>query len=91
VAESVFSFKKDPYYAKRFPAARLPLTFRLIDSPFTEKNRMINSTLKIVRHRIKEAYKDEIEYLYTDAGRDPLNEANLGAIKKLLHINGPCE
>jgi long-chain acyl-CoA synthetase len=84
LADSIFSCRRDPYYAKRFSPSRFPLTFRLIDTPFTEKNRMLGSTLKLARHRIREVYKDDIEYLYTDAGRSPLNAENLGTLQKML-------
>lgn len=83
-AESVFSFKKDPYYGRRFPAPWLPLTFRILAEPFTEQNLMINSTMKMVRSRILGAYGEELEYLYTEEGASPLNERNLAAIQALI-------
>ena len=82
LTESVFAFKKDAYYGRRFPTIWLPTTFRFLEEPFTEENTLINSTLKMVRFRIHEKHKDEIEYLYTAEGSQPLNPANLAYVKK---------
>lgn len=62
-------FKTDPTFAGRFPAPWCPSAFALLTEPFTEQNKMMNSTLKMVRFRIVEAYGDLIQSLYTDEGR----------------------
>lgn len=84
VIDSVFAFRKDPYYAKRFPPQWLPATFRLLDEPFSEQNGMVNSTMKIVRHRILETYENELKSMYTPEADSPRCGANLEAIKRLI-------
>lgn len=84
ITESILSLKRDPYYGKRFPSYWLPVTFAILPEPFTEQNRMINSTLKMVRYRIVEAYQDTIEYLYTEEGSRPKNPRNLEILKRYI-------
>jgi len=84
VTDSIFSFRKDAYYGRRFPSQWLPVTFRLIKEPFSEQNFLINSSLKMVRYRIHERYREEIEYLYSDEGSRPDNPVNLGILKAVL-------
>jgi len=66
-----------------FPTKWLPSTFALLGEGFTEQNRMLNSTLKMVRGRITEFYKDRLEYLYTPEGRDIFNQKNMTIISRL--------
>ncbi len=66
-----------------FPSKWLPSTFALLGEGFTEQNRMLNSTLKMVRGRITEFYKDRLEYLYTPEGRDIFNQKNMTIISRL--------
>ena len=84
VARSLSLFKEDPAFAGRFPAPWCPSAFALLTEPFTEQNRMINSTLKMVRFRIAEAYAPVIESLYTEDGRKPDSPHNRKALEVLL-------
>jgi long-chain acyl-CoA synthetase len=56
-----------------FPERWLPSAIGLLGEPFTEQNRMLNSTMKLVRSKVIEVYGDLIEYLYTREGKDPRN------------------
>ena len=68
----------------KFPALWTPSTFQLISEPFSEQNKMINSTMKMVRYKITETYQDRIDLMYTDEGKVHLNEMNLKAAKEIL-------
>ncbi len=71
-------------YENMFPGRWLPAAVGIMDEPFTEENRMLNSTMKMVRNRVVEHYKDLIDYLYSPAGKNILNERNMAAIQKLF-------
>ncbi len=71
-------------YENMFPGRWLPAAVGLMDEPFTEENRMLNSTMKMVRNRVVEHYKDLIDFLYTPSGKDILNERNMATIRKLM-------
>mgnify|MGYP001810136879 CR=1 FL=1 len=67
-----------------FPERWLPSTFIIIDEPFTEENKMINSTLKMVRNKIIEHYKERIDEMYRPEGKNTCNSKNTEAVKKLI-------
>ena len=71
-------------YGNMFPGRWLPAAVGIMDEPLTEENRMLNSTMKMVRNRVVEHYKDLIEYLYTAPGKNILNERNMQAVRKLM-------
>ncbi len=71
-------------YENMFPSRWLPAAVGIMEEPFSEENRMLNSTMKMVRKRVVEHYKDLIDYLYTPAGKNILNERNMETIKKLM-------
>jgi long-chain acyl-CoA synthetase len=66
-----------------FPERWLPSAVAVLGEGFTEQNRMLNSTLKMVRGKITDFYKNRIEYLYTAEGKDILNHQNRMIIKRL--------
>jgi len=43
---------------------------------------MINSTMKMVRYKIIEAYKDKLEYMYTTEGMKYNNKENIKVVEK---------
>jgi long-chain acyl-CoA synthetase len=55
----------------------LPATFVLAKEPFTEHNRMINSTMKMVRGKVEEFYKEQINAAYTPEGKNIYNKYNV--------------
>lgn len=87
IKQSFYQFRNEDDYLNKFPEKWIPAVFRIVEEPFTEENKMINSTLKMVRHKIVEAYLDMINEMY-DNGRSmivcPKNEET---VKKLLPFN----
>ncbi len=67
-----------------FPERWLPSAFLIIEESFTEQNRMLNSTMKMVRGRITETYQKEIDYLYSPEGKQVTNNKNLLILQKML-------
>ncbi len=67
----------------KFPERWLPTTFIIADEPFSEANKMINSTMKLVRNTVEKAYAERIDFAFTAEGRNPVNEANLAALAKI--------
>ena len=70
-------------YKGMFPSKWLPSAIAILGDGFTEQNRMLNSSLKIVRRRICEFYKDRIEYLFTPEGKTIFNHRNMTIISRL--------
>lgn len=59
-----------------FPSRWLPSAIALLGEGFTEQNHMLNSTMKMVRGRIAEFYRNRIDYLYTAQGRSIVSDQN---------------
>ena len=69
-------YKKDGKYAGMFPERWLPTSIGILGEGFTEDNKLLNSTLKMVRNKIIELYRSRIEYLYTSEGKNINNDEN---------------
>lgn len=87
IKQSLYSFKQDKDYANKFPKQWLPSTFVILEQPFSEENHMINSTMKMVRYKIVEAYQDKIDFMYTNEGAKISNGENMRVIKQLFFNN----
>jgi long-chain acyl-CoA synthetase len=84
ISGELYAFKHQESYRDSFPAVWLPSTFQLLSEPFSEENKMINSTMKMVRYKITAAYMDRIEYMYGDEGKHYRNEHNLREARKAV-------
>jgi len=71
-------------YAEMFPQRWLPAAIGILPEPFTEDNRMMNSTMKMVRGVITDHYSDLIGFLYTPEAKMVTNTRNMEQIGKLL-------
>lgn len=67
-----------------FPHRWIPSAFAIIEEPFSEQNGLVNSTMKIVKHKVYETYASRIASLYTPEGKQATSPDNLEALKKLL-------
>ena len=72
-------YRKGGKYEGVFPERWLPAALAVISEPFTEQNGLINSTMKIMRPKVEECYKDRIEKLYAGS-KNIQNEENIQAI-----------
>jgi long-chain acyl-CoA synthetase len=80
--QEVNEFKKGGKYEGEFPERWLPAAIGILDEPFTEQNKFINSTMKMVRGKITEFYKERIDFLYTPDAKNINNELNLKSFEK---------
>lgn len=77
VSKELNRYKGNGEYAGMFPERWLPSSFIIADEPFSEQNRMINSTMKMVRSKVEEVYAERIRYAYTPEGKNIYNKYNL--------------
>ena len=77
-------YRKGGIYGEEFPHRWLPGALAIVDEAFTEKNGLVNSTMKIVRNKVETYFKDRIDDLYTPEGKKLTSEKNLASLKKLL-------
>ena len=77
-------YRSGGIFAGEFPERWLPAGLAIVDEPFTERNGLVNSTMKVVRGKVEEHFRDRIAYLYTAEGRKLQNERNLASLQKVL-------
>ena len=78
--EEIDSYRKGGKNHGAFPERWLPAAVCVLPEPFTEQNRMVNSTMKIVRGKVEEAYRDRMAFAYTPEGKDIVNPQNLSSL-----------
>lgn len=82
--EEFNKYKKNGPSGGIFPERWLPASFGILEEGFTEENKLLNSTMKMVRGKITRRYEEKINYLYSAEGKKPVNEANLEALGNLM-------
>lgn len=82
IRSEVDQFKKGGELEDQFPDRWMPTAIALLGEGFTEENKMLNSTLKIVRRNIEKNYKQRIEYLLTPEGKDIFNHQNRNIVSR---------
>ncbi len=80
IQQEINEFKKGGKFEGEFPERWLPAAVGIVEEPFTEQNKMINSTLKMVRGKITEHYKNKVDYLFTLEAKEITNDNNKKAI-----------
>lgn len=83
VKKSFYTFTNEENYKNKFPKQWIPSVFNIIEEPFTEQNQMVNSTMKIVRFKVLETYKNVLDRMYTNEGKINCKE-NKQALEKIL-------
>jgi len=84
IQAEVNEYRTGNRYEDMFPQRWLPAAIGILSEGFTEDNKMMNSTMKMVRGVITENYHDLIEFLYTPDAKNIKNTQNIENIKKLL-------
>jgi len=84
IKNSFYQFKYEKDYVNKFPEKWIPSVFSIVEEPFTEDNKMINSTLKMVRYKIVEAYQQNINEMYSNGRTTSVSPKNEDIVKILL-------
>ncbi len=86
IKKEMLIFNQSPEFKGKFPEKWIPSQFQIIEEAFTEENHMINSTLKMVRHKITEHYTNRIELMYQANATSVSADANIEVLKKLIKL-----
>lgn len=84
IKKSFYEFRNHSAYRDIVPTQWTPATFQIVGEAFSEKNGLVNSTMKIVRYKVIDAYAELIEYIYSDDGNRCENPRNLAEIEKFV-------
>ena len=82
IQHEVDSYKAGGEFENTFPERWLPATIVILPEAFTEQNQLLNSTMKMVRGKIADYFKAELEFLYTSEAKCIFNKINTEALKK---------
>lgn len=80
IKEEVDAYRPGGRRAGMFPERWLPASVIVGDTPFTEQNGMLNTTMKMVRGKVEKFYADRIEYAMTVEGEDIMNQKNIDSL-----------
>ena len=78
--EEVNMYRKGGRLFGAFPERWLPAAVCVLPEPWTEQNHFLNSSMKVVRGRVEEAYKANMEFAYTPEGKNIVNDMNLASL-----------
>jgi long-chain acyl-CoA synthetase len=84
IQSEINDFKKGGKFEGEFPERWLPAAVAVLEEGFTEQNKMMNSTMKVVRGKVTNYYKNRIENLYKPGAKSITNENNIKAIGKVF-------
>ena len=84
IETEIARYLKGGEFENMFPHRWIPSGFAIIEEPFSESNGMINSTMKIVKHKVYDAYAERINQLYTPEGKKATSPYNIEVLDKLL-------
>ena len=80
IQEEVNSYRKGGRNSGAFPERWLPAAICVLPEPWTEQNHFLNSSMKVVRGRVEEAYKANMEFAYTPQGKNIGNPMNMASL-----------
>ncbi len=82
--ENMAVLRTDSKLKGQFPDRWQASTYAIVDEPFSEANGLLNSTMKLIRHRVEQHHAQRIEYMYTPEGKPTANPRNLEMVKAWL-------
>ena len=86
IGKEIDQYREGGKFGDYFPDRWLPSAVGILPEGFTEENKMMNSTMKIVRGRITDNHEDMLEYLYLPEARDIRHFKNRDGMRKLLSL-----
>ena len=77
------AYREGGRHAGMFPARWLPAAVAVLGEGFTEQNHFLNSSMKMVRGRIIDFYRNRLDYLFTPEAKDIVNPPNRTIVARL--------
>ncbi len=82
----ILKFEKQVEFKDKFPGKWIPSNFQVISEEFSEENQLINSTLKMVRHRITERYQDRLDLMYAKNAQENSMNENIKILGEMVRL-----
>ncbi len=87
IEDQINYFKTGGKLENMFPQRWLPSTFAIANESFSEQNKLINSTMKMVRDKVAEHFKAELDVCYSPEGKKSSNNMNIENLTKLIQTS----
>lgn len=85
IESEINKYKQGGEYDGMFPGRWLPATFCILPETFNEENKLLNTTLKMVRSKIEDRFAEELKFVYTPEARHVTNAINKRNMNKILN------
>jgi long-chain acyl-CoA synthetase len=85
VDNEIREYRAQGKYGDMFPQRWIPANLGILEEGFTVENKLMNPTMKVIRPKVEEHYKELFDYLYTPESKNVNNPRNVEAMKKLLN------
>ena len=82
----VLLFSKQKEFKDKFPGKWIPTNFQIVTEEFSEDNQMINSTLKMVRHKITKTYQNRLDLMYGSGAQEKALEENTKVLESMFSL-----
>jgi len=82
IKQEIDAYRKGGKFEGMFPERWLPTAIIVLSEAFTEQNHLLNSTMKMVRGKITEYFKAELDFIYTPEAKEITNSKNTASIQK---------
>ncbi|MGI9532793.1 AMP-dependent synthetase/ligase [Lutimonas sp.] len=83
----MLKFEKQVEFKDKFPGKWIPSNFQIVAEEFSEENQLINSTLKMVRHKITERYQDRLDLMYAKNAQEKSLNENVKVLRELISLS----
>lgn len=84
VDNEVREYRSNGKHGDMFPQRWIPANIGILTEGFTVENKLMNPTMKMIRPKVEEHYKELIEFLLTPESKSVINPSNVEAMKELL-------
>lgn len=84
ITHDINKLRFDIQLSRQYPARWLPGMFALLEEPFSEKNQLMNSTMKIVRPKIEARYHELFSMMYDSDAKAQTHVHNTNVLEKIL-------
>jgi len=82
IKQEIDAYRKGGKFEGQFPERWLPTAIIVLPEAFTEQNHLLNSTMKMVRGKITEYFKSEMDFIYTPEAKEIANKKNIESVQK---------
>ncbi len=80
ISAEIDKYLLDGEYSQMFPHRWIPAAIGILEEGFTEENKLLNSTMKMVRGKVEKKYGNLLEFLNTSKGKKIINDKNLESL-----------